>query len=210
MFDIDSGKLLIVAVLALIVIGPKELPRVLRQFGQAVGKMRRMATEFQGQFMDAMKEADIADIRKEISEINNSAALDFHFDPVRDVQAELTGIMAPIGSVTSEATVASPMEGFNLPTALDTTATGAPSLADEGIAPVGVPESSDPVFLNGAATDAKLSDSVAKRKIFVKRRRSSFNVVRGEQATLLTGQPLTVRQRAVRAKLLSPEDAPIP
>src|ERR1700709_2862606 len=89
MFDFDSGKLLIVAVLALIVIGPKELPRVLRQVGQAVGKMRRMAGEFQGQFMDAMKEADIADIRKELSELNATAALDYNFDPVRDVHTEL-------------------------------------------------------------------------------------------------------------------------
>ena len=47
-----------IGIVALIVIGPKELPRVMRQLGQAVAKMRRMAAEFRGQFMDAMREAD--------------------------------------------------------------------------------------------------------------------------------------------------------
>src|SRR5579875_2779542 len=114
MFDIDSGKLLIVAVLALIVIGPKELPRVLRQVGQSVGKLRRMAGEFQGQFMDAMKEADLADIRKDLDEINKSAALDVHFDPARDIQTEFTSAMK--GSpVTASAEAVSPAGNYELP-----------------------------------------------------------------------------------------------
>jgi Tat protein translocase TatB subunit len=59
MFDIDAGKLIIVGIVALIVIGPKELPRVMLQVGQAAAKMRRMAAEFRSQFMDAMREAEI-------------------------------------------------------------------------------------------------------------------------------------------------------
>ena len=55
MFDFDVGKLLVVGIVALAVIPPKDLPRVMRTVGQAVGKMRRMAAEFQGQFMDAMQ-----------------------------------------------------------------------------------------------------------------------------------------------------------
>ena len=50
-------------------IGPKELPGLLRTIGQAVGKMRRMAGEFQGQFNDAMREADMADAQKLITDI---------------------------------------------------------------------------------------------------------------------------------------------
>ena len=55
MFDIDAGKILVVGVVALLVIGPKDLPRVLRTVGQTVGKMRRMAAEFQNQFAEAIK-----------------------------------------------------------------------------------------------------------------------------------------------------------
>ena len=67
------GKLIIVGIMALIFIPPKDLPRVLRQAGQMVGKMRRMASEFQGQFMDAMREADMADLRKEAQKLADGA-----------------------------------------------------------------------------------------------------------------------------------------
>ncbi len=76
MFDFDAGKLILIGIVALIVIGPKDLPRVLRELGRAVGKMRRMATEFQGQFMEAVREADMADIKDEVSKLAESAKVD--------------------------------------------------------------------------------------------------------------------------------------
>ena len=76
MFDFDAGKLIIVGIIALIFIPPKDLPRVLRQVGQFVGKMKRMASDFQGQFMDAMREADMADLRREARELAESAKVD--------------------------------------------------------------------------------------------------------------------------------------
>ncbi|WP_207210678.1 Sec-independent protein translocase protein TatB [Lichenibacterium minor] len=90
MFDFDASKLLIIGVVALVVIGPKDLPRVLRQVGQMVGKLRRMAAEFQGQFMDAMKEADLADLRKEVGKLKDTASLDVNFNPVHDIKTSLT------------------------------------------------------------------------------------------------------------------------
>ena len=60
MFDLDAGKLLVFGIVALAVIPPKDLPRVLRTVGKYVGQMRRMASDFQGQFMEAMKEHGIA------------------------------------------------------------------------------------------------------------------------------------------------------
>ena len=64
MFDIGWSELLVIAVVALIAIGPKELPGVLRMIGQWMGKARRMASDFQGQFNEAMREAEMADIKK--------------------------------------------------------------------------------------------------------------------------------------------------
>src|SRR3984893_3361325 len=66
MFDIAWGEFIVIAVVALIVIGPKELPAVLRALGQWTTKIRRMASEFQGQFQEAMREAEMADLKREI------------------------------------------------------------------------------------------------------------------------------------------------
>ena len=81
MFDFDFGKLMVVAIVALAVIPPKDLPRVMRTVGQVVGKMRRMAAEFQGQFMDAMREADLDSVRKELEALNEKAKAETSFDP---------------------------------------------------------------------------------------------------------------------------------
>ena len=69
MFDIGWGELVVIGVVALIAIGPKELPTVLRTVGQWMGKIRRMATEFQGQFQEAMREAEMADLKKQADEL---------------------------------------------------------------------------------------------------------------------------------------------
>ena len=73
MFDIGWSELVVIGVVALIAIGPKELPGVLRTVGQWMGKIRRMASEFQGQFQEAMREAEMADLKKQVDEMTNAA-----------------------------------------------------------------------------------------------------------------------------------------
>ena len=90
MFDIDAGKILVVGVVALLVIGPKDLPRVLRTVGQTVGRMRRMASEFQHQFAEAIKEADLEDVKKEFSALKESATIDTSFDAASLMREEIT------------------------------------------------------------------------------------------------------------------------
>ena len=90
MFDFDAGKLIIVGIVALIVIGPKELPRVMLQVGQAAAKMRRMAAEFRSQFMDAMREAEIDDIKSDVEKLTESAKADTGMNPLAQMTAELT------------------------------------------------------------------------------------------------------------------------
>jgi sec-independent protein translocase protein TatB len=83
MFDLDFGKLVVIGIIALIAIGPKELPAVLRTVGQWMTKVRRMAAEFQGQFQEAMREAEMADMKKHMDEINDAAkGLTSSFDPM--------------------------------------------------------------------------------------------------------------------------------
>jgi sec-independent protein translocase protein TatB len=73
MFDISWSEFAIIAVVALIAIGPKELPGVLRMIGQWIGKARKMAAEFQGQFQEAMREAEMADLKKSFDEVREAA-----------------------------------------------------------------------------------------------------------------------------------------
>ena len=80
MFDISWGKLVIIGVVALIVIGPKELPAVLRAIGQWTTKIKRMAGEFQSQFQEAMREAEMADLKKEVDAATKG--MTSHFDPL--------------------------------------------------------------------------------------------------------------------------------
>ena len=95
MFDLEPGKLIVIAIVALIAIPSKDLPRVLRTLGQFTGKMRRMASEFQGQFMEAMREAELDDLRKEVKEmkdaVKESVKLDGAFDPMTEARKQIAG-----------------------------------------------------------------------------------------------------------------------
>lgn len=64
MFGIDSGELLVIAVVALVVIGPKDLPRVMRVIGQWVGRARGMAKHFRSGFDTMIRESELADMEK--------------------------------------------------------------------------------------------------------------------------------------------------
>jgi sec-independent protein translocase protein TatB len=75
MFDIGWGELVVIGVVALIVIGPKELPGLLRTLGQGMAKLRAMASDFQHQFNDAMREAELEDLRKEAEKLTDMASV---------------------------------------------------------------------------------------------------------------------------------------
>src|SRR5229473_23850 len=73
MFDFSVGELVVIGAVALIAIGPKELPGVLRAVGQWSTKIRRMASEFQSQFQEALREAEMADLKKEVDTLTDTA-----------------------------------------------------------------------------------------------------------------------------------------
>jgi sec-independent protein translocase protein TatB len=87
MFDIGWSELVVIGVVALIAIGPKELPGALRTLGQWMGKIRRMASEFQNQFNEAMREAEMADLKKQVDNLTSG------FDPIETTRKELETAM---------------------------------------------------------------------------------------------------------------------
>jgi sec-independent protein translocase protein TatB len=108
MFDLDISKMIIVGIVALAVIPPKDLPRVMRTVGQTIGKMRRMASEFQGQFMEAMREvereADLDSVKKEFQAISDQAKIDTSFDPVGLMREDMTKAVATSATVPEAVT----------------------------------------------------------------------------------------------------------
>lgn len=115
MFDIDAGKLLIIGVIALVVLGPKELPRVLRQVGSALGKMRRMAAEFQGQFAEAMRESEMEDLKKNVQNIAESARVDINYNPAEIADREIRDALADKPASASSASKAQEVASFDVP-----------------------------------------------------------------------------------------------
>jgi sec-independent protein translocase protein TatB len=73
MFDIGWSELLVIAVVAIIVIGPKELPRLMRTFGHYTGKLRRAAADFQRQFEEAVRESEIEEVRKAMHDFRDAS-----------------------------------------------------------------------------------------------------------------------------------------
>src|SRR6476619_4913907 len=62
MFDIGWSELLVIAVVAIVVVGPKDLPKLMRSFGHYAGKLRRAAADFQRQFDEAMRESEVEEV----------------------------------------------------------------------------------------------------------------------------------------------------
>jgi sec-independent protein translocase protein TatB len=109
MFEIGWSELLLIGIVALIAIGPKELPTVLRTLGQWMSKLRRMASEFQNQFQEAMREAEMADLKKQVDEMTSQAQSYANFDPVSEVRRELESTQQQIeGAMVNPAGAATP------------------------------------------------------------------------------------------------------
>jgi sec-independent protein translocase protein TatB len=97
MLDMSWGEVMVIGAVALIVIGPKDLPKALRTVGQMTGKLRRMAAEFQGQFQEAIREAELDDVKQQLQGMNNSvSSLNTGFNPIQTIRDELkNSIEAP-------------------------------------------------------------------------------------------------------------------
>jgi sec-independent protein translocase protein TatB len=66
MFDVGYSELLVIAVVLIVVVGPKDLPKMLRAFGKTMTRVRQMSGEFRKQFDDALKEVELDEVRKTI------------------------------------------------------------------------------------------------------------------------------------------------
>lgn len=101
MFGIDSPELLVIAVVALVVIGPKELPGMLRSWGKWMAQMRGMASEFRGHVDEMVRQADLDDVKKQLTA---TPGLDLQaLDPTREIKSALQEGMAEGEKAMAEA-----------------------------------------------------------------------------------------------------------
>src|SRR3954470_16881665 len=138
MFDIGWSELVVIAVVALIAIGPKELPAVLRTVGQYMGKIRRMASEFQGQFQEAMREAEMADLKKSVDEMTDVAKGFSDFDPLASVKKEVDSFTADPLATTPSASASPEAAAPGTPAPMSSDATipqSSPAIAPEAPQP---------------------------------------------------------------------------
>lgn len=107
MFDLTSSKLLILAVVALLVVGPKDLPALLRTVGRYLGMIKRQADEFRAQFEEAMRESEIAELKKEVEDLGKEAKETLG-EATRSVEAQIGDVNRELNETIAE--VEKPLE----------------------------------------------------------------------------------------------------
>ncbi len=107
-FGIGGGELLVVAVIALIVVGPKDLPKLLRTVGNMVSKMKGLAREFQNHLEEAAREAGVDEVKKEVDKMTNFTVTS---DDIAKQEKELLDALEkPVGGSEKESEAAAPAE----------------------------------------------------------------------------------------------------
>ena len=92
MFGIDSSEFLLIAIVALVVIGPKELPGLLRTWGKWMAQMRGMAAEFRGHVDEMVRQSDLDEVKKQLTA---SSGLDLQsLDPTKEIRSHIEQGMA--------------------------------------------------------------------------------------------------------------------
>lgn len=129
MLDVGWTEILVIAIVLIIVVGPKDLPQMLRTFGRMMSKMRSMAGEFRQQFDEALREADLEDVKKTIGEAQKLNPLNTIRDavnPLRQAGSEIKADLEKAASaVTASGAKGNPTVGA-VPTP-ETTTSGEPA-----------------------------------------------------------------------------------
>ena len=89
MLDIGFPEFLLISFVLLIVVGPKDLPKVLRSITSFIRKIKIMASQFHSGIDDLANESEISDLRKEVSKIENNSIIDSEITDIKDFKNEI-------------------------------------------------------------------------------------------------------------------------
>lgn len=104
MLDLGWQELMMVAFVLVLVVGPKDLPRVLRAFAKFVGKARGMASEFQSSMMEVANQDEFRDVKKALQDAKSG-----NFD---DIASGLDGVKETVEDISKEANIAESVESI--------------------------------------------------------------------------------------------------
>jgi sec-independent protein translocase protein TatB len=156
MFDIGWSELVIIAVVALVVIGPKELPATLRTIGKMTARARKVAGDFRAQFDEAMREAELDDVRQTISDaqkLNPVNSLREAMNPLRQMGNDIKADLQRSTTTDKPAVAATPLPDEPVP--------GVSAGLPEALSATSLPSNSPPVAAPPQAV-AVASETVAK------------------------------------------------
>ena len=157
MFDIGWPELLVVAIVLIVVVGPKDLPPMLRAFGRTTKKLRAMASEFRGQFDDALREAELDDVKKTFDDarkLNPMQSIRDAVNPLKDTAKDIRADLEKL--VKAPSSVAESAPKVDVPAPTMKLADGPPEFKAPESTPVAAGASAK------AAPAAKPADTVKK------------------------------------------------
>jgi sec-independent protein translocase protein TatB len=201
MFDVGWSEMLVIAIVLIVVVGPKDLPRMLRQFGRSTSKLRAMAGDFRRQFDEALKEAELDDVTETLSSVrklNPMNEIRKHLAPIEEVgqqvRAGLDEAMKPQSKVT-------PAENAAEPVPAEPLKNGAAGLPGETAAPV--VETGKPKRKTGRAKAPAAKSGAAKSGAAKASTRKSA-AVKSSTATVAKASP----PKAAEVKTVSRKTSP--
>ncbi|WP_105384730.1 Sec-independent protein translocase protein TatB [Neorhizobium alkalisoli] len=206
MLDIGWTELLVIAIVLIVVVGPKDLPPMLRAFGKMTANLRKMAGDFRTQFDEALRESELDDVRKTISDaqrLNPTNALRDAINPLRQMGEEIRADLQKTTHVATPAAVPTDIEARQ---AVEGVATGEPAAEAETAAsfpapsmtlpstapPISAPASA-PVQPAVATTEAPAEKPKPSRRNTAKAKPAA-----AEPATTEVAAPKPPRSRAAR------------
>jgi sec-independent protein translocase protein TatB len=138
MFDIAWSELFVILVVALVVVGPKDLPKLMRKVGQWTGRARSMADQFRRSFDDMARQAELDELRSQVTKMKTAVTNPMTHDDYAALGIDLPKDALGIGTPLIEEVGASPPIFDSPPTATSTTATSAPAPVAAPAAPAGI------------------------------------------------------------------------
>lgn len=180
MFEVGWTEMLVIAIVMIVVVGPKDLPNMLRTFGRTVAKLRAMAGDFQKQFNEALKEAELDDVKKSVDALrglNPASEIRKQLNPFEqaaaDVRSGIDDVMKPKPApdpsepAAPEATPAEPLKNgaAGMPAAMEAPVAAEPAKAAAPVKAAVAKKAAKPAAEKTApakAAPAKAVSAVAK------------------------------------------------